>query len=104
MGFLTNDLRSNDRTIKRRMKADFLGFYLLKELIKGIELTGNAKRLENGMVSGGVVGESRLLRSPVEETKSKGMVVDKARIDDSGDECRTERFPTSEAVQRLLQC
>lgn len=42
------------------------------------------------MVSGGVMRESRLLRGPVEETECKRMVVDKKRVDDSGDECRAE--------------
>lgn len=72
------------------MEADFLSFYLLKELIKGVELASNAERFENGMVSGGIVRESRLLRGPVEETECKRMVVDKKRVDYSGDECWAE--------------
>lgn len=36
------------------------------------------------------MGEGGLLRSPVEEAESEGVVVEEERVDDSGDELRTQ--------------
>lgn len=44
---------------------------LVKENVNGTELAGKRERLEDGLVSEGIVGETGLLRGPVEEAESE---------------------------------
>lgn len=62
------------------------GLNLVQELMDSIEVAREGKGLEDGMVSEGSVGKARLLRGPIEEAISKGVVVKEEGVDDGGDE------------------
>lgn len=63
---------------------------LLQELINGVELAGNGEGFEDRLVGGRGMGESRLLRRPVEEAESERVVVEEEGVDNSGDEGWTQ--------------
>lgn len=65
-------------------------------------MAGNGEGFENGLVGKGSVCEARLLRCPVEEAESEGVVGEKEGVDDGGDKGRSEKVPATEFVEGVL--